>query len=62
MVRLPGPRSSCGRIRALNDSFDAVFIKRALTVSGLKPGLRCSIIATAALTTGVAMLVPLKRA
>ena len=39
--------------------FDAVFINRAFTVSGVRPGCFWSIRATAPETTGVAMLVPL---
>ncbi len=39
----------------------AVFINRALTVSGLRLGFFCSINATAPETTGVAILVPLSR-
>ena len=39
---------------------DAVFISRALMVSGVSQGLCCSSNATAPDTTGVAMLVPLK--
>jgi len=41
--------------------FVAVFIKRPLTVSGLRLGFFCSIRATAPETTGVAILVPLNR-
>jgi hypothetical protein len=36
-------------------------MRRALTVSGVRLGFFCSINATAPETTGVAMLVPLKR-
>jgi len=43
------------------NDFVAVFINRALTVSGLRLGFFCSIRATAPETTGVAMLVPLSR-
>ena len=39
----------------------AVFINRAFTVSGPKPGLRCSISAAAPLTIAADMLVPLSR-
>src|ERR1051326_7516183 len=39
----------------------AVFINRALTVSGLRLGFFCSIRATGPETAGVAMLVPLSR-
>src|ERR1700686_3914463 len=39
--------------------FQAVFIKVALTWSGVSAGLFCNSNATAPLTTGVAMLVPL---
>src|SRR5689334_2880586 len=39
----------------------AVFIMRAFTMSGVSVGSFCSIRAAAPLTTGVAMLVPLRR-
>ena len=39
----------------------AVFINRALMVSGLRLGFFCNIRATVPETTGVAMLVPLSR-
>src|SRR6185312_2635696 len=41
--------------------FQAVFIMRALIVSGVSVGSFCNISAAAPATTGVAMLVPLKR-
>src|SRR4026207_85625 len=41
------------------NDFVAVFISRALMVSGVRPGFFCSIRATVPDTTGVAMLVPL---
>src|SRR5271154_3369710 len=40
--------------------FQAVFIKRDLTWSGVNVGVCCNISATAPLTIGVAMLVPLR--
>jgi hypothetical protein len=39
--------------------FDAVFMIRALIVSGVRLGFFCNIRATAPETTGVAILVPL---
>jgi hypothetical protein len=39
----------------------AVFINRAFTISGVSVGSFCSMMATVPETTGVAMLVPLRR-
>ena len=46
-------------LKAGND-FQAVFISRAFTWSGVRLGLFCSRSATTPLTTPVAMLVPLR--
>jgi hypothetical protein len=40
---------------------EAVFINRAFTMSGVNVGSFCNITATEPETTGVAMLVPLRR-
>ena len=51
---------SVAKLMRGND-FEAVFISLAFTISGVRVGSFCSIMATDPATTGVAMLVPLRR-